>query len=109
MERYQEIEKSIIKKYRKEIWKRFIDGVNTYQMIQEGDKIAVCISGGKDSMLLAKCMQELQKHGKIKFDLVFLCMDPGYNPVNRAKIEENAKILNIPLHIFSTTIFSTIL
>lgn len=108
MERYQEIEKSIIKKYRKEIWKRFIDGVNTYQMIQEGDKIAVCISGGKDSMLLAKCMQELQKHGKIKFDLVFLCMDPGYNPVNRAKIEENAKILNIPLHIFSTTIFSSV-
>lgn len=108
MERQQEIERSIIKKYRKEIWKRFVDGINTYKMIEEGDKIAICISGGKDSMILAKCMQELQRHGKMKFDLVFLCMDPGYNPANRKLIEDNAKTLGIPLHIFETTIFSSV-
>lgn len=108
MERYKEIEKSIIKKYRKTIWKRFVNGVNDYQLIQEGDKIAVCISGGKDSMLLAKCMQELQRHWKVKFDLEFLVMDPGYNPYNRQMIEENAKTLNIPIHIFETQIFDIV-
>ncbi len=108
MERYQEIERSIIKKYRKEIWKPFVEGINEYKMIEDGDKIAVCISGGKDSMILAKCMQEIQRHGKMNFELVFICMDPGYNPVNRQKIEDNAKILNIPLHIFNTTIFDSV-
>ncbi len=108
MEKYQEIEKSIIKKYRKEIWSKFITGVNEYQLIKEGDKIAVCISGGKDSMLLAKCMQELQKYGKVKFDLEFIVMDPGYNPHNREVIVSNAKYLNIPIKIFDTQIFDIV-
>ena len=108
MERYQEIERSIIKKYRKPIWKRFISGINHYQLVQEGDRIAVCISGGKDSMLLAKCMQELQRHGLHRFELYFLVMDPGYNPANRRLIEENAKLLNLPVHIFETNIFDVV-
>lgn len=108
MERYREIERSIIKKFRKPIWNRFIDGLNEYELIEEGDKIAVCISGGKDSMLLAKCMQEIQKHGKKKFDLVFLVMDPGYNEINRQGIIDNAKILNIPITIFETEIFDIV-
>ncbi len=108
MERYKEIEKSIIKKYRKEIWKRFIRGVNDYDLIQEGDKIAVCISGGKDSMLLAKCMQELQRHWVVKFELVFLVMDPGYNEYNRQVIEDNAKDLNIPITVFESPIFDIV-
>ncbi len=108
MERYQEIERSLITKFRKPIWKKFIDGINEYELIKEGDKIAVCISGGKDSMILAKCMQELQRHGKVKFELVFLCMDPGYNEINRQVIENNAKILNIPLTIFETDIFDIV-
>ena len=108
MEKYQEIERSIIKKYRKEIWSKFITGVNDYKLIQEGDKIAVCISGGKDSMLLAKCMQELQKHGKVKFDLEFIVMDPGYNPYNRQVIMDNAQHLNIPIKIFDTQIFDIV-
>lgn len=108
MEKYKEIEKSIIKKYRKEIWKRFINGINDYDLIQDGDKIAVCISGGKDSMLLAKCMQELQRHWQVKFELVFLVMDPGYNPYNRQVIEDNAKLLNIPITIFESPIFDVV-
>jgi tRNA 2-thiocytidine biosynthesis protein TtcA len=108
MEKYKEIERSIIKKYRKEIWTKFITGINDYQLIQEGDKIAVCISGGKDSMLLAKCMQELQKHGKVKFDIEFLVMDPGYNPYNRQVIIDNAEFLNIPIHIFESQIFDIV-
>ena len=108
MEKYKEIEKSIIKKYRKEIWKRFVNGVNDYNLIQDGDKIAVCISGGKDSMLLAKCMQELQRHWQVKFELVFLVMDPGYNPYNRKVIEDNAKMLNIPNTIFESPIFDVV-
>lgn len=108
MEKYQEIERSIIKKYRKDIWSKFITGINDYQLVQEGDKIAVCISGGKDSMILAKCMQELQRHGKVKFDLVFLVMDPGYNPYNRQLIIENAEYLNIPIQIFDTDIFNIV-
>ena len=79
LERYKEIERSIIKTYRKSIWKRFIAGINKYKMINEGDKIAVCISGGKDSMLMAKCIQEIQRHGVVKFDAEYLVMDPGYN------------------------------
>ena len=108
VERYQDIERSIIKKYRKEIWRPFVLGVQKYDMIQEGDRIAVCISGGKDSMLLAKLLQELERHGKFHFGLEFLVMDPGYNPANRRRIEENAKILNIPIHIFESDIFDVV-
>ena len=108
VEKHKEIEKSIIKKYRKQIWKRFVNGVNDYDLIQEGDKIAVCISGGKDSMILAKCMQELQRHWKVKFELVFLVMDPGYNEYNRQVVEENAKLLNIPIEVFESSIFEIV-
>lgn len=108
MEKYQEIERSIIKKYRKEIWKRFISGVNSYKLVNEGDKIAVCISGGKDSILMAKCMQELQKHGIHKFELKFLVMDPGYNKINRQTIIDNAELLNIPITIFESGIFDVV-
>lgn len=108
MERYEEIERSIITKYRKPLWKKFINGVNDYKLISEGDKIAVCISGGKDSMLLAKLMQEVQRHGKMKFELVFLVMDPGYNEINRQTIINNAKLLNIPITIFETKIFDIV-
>jgi tRNA(Ile)-lysidine synthase TilS/MesJ len=108
MEKYREIEKSIIKKFRKEIWCRFTLAVREYRLINEGDKVAVCISGGKDSLLMAKCIQELQKHAQIKFDAVFLVMDPGYSPENRALIEENAALLNIPLTFFKSQIFEIV-
>lgn len=108
MERYEEIEKSIIKKFRKPIWRQFVKGINEYKMINENDKIAVCISGGKDSMLMAKLMQEIQRHGVIKFDLVFLVMDPGYNDINRQTIINNAELLNIPITIFNTNIFDSV-
>lgn len=108
MERYQEIERSIITKFRKPLWKRFIKGVNEYQLIQEGDKIAVCISGGKDSMVMAKLIQEVQRHGVIKFDAEFLVMDPGYNEINRQVVENNAKLLNIPIKIFETNIYDSV-
>lgn len=93
MEKYKEIEKSIIKKYRKEIWSKFIEAVKTYELIQDNDKIMVCISGGKDSFLLAKCIQELKRHGKINFEARYVVMDPGYNEYNRKYIEDNARIL----------------
>ena len=108
LEPYQEIERAIIKKFRKPIWRKFTQAINDYDLIQEGDKIAVCISGGKDSMLLAKLMQELQRHGKFPFELVFLVMDPGYNPRNRKKIEDNAKLLNIPITVFESPIFNSV-
>lgn len=108
MEKYIEVERSIIKRFRKEIWRKFITSVNDYQLIKEGDKIAVCISGGKDSMLLAKCMQELKKHGKVHFDLVFMVMDPGYNPYNRQIILDNAEYLNIPIEVFNSNIFEVV-
>ncbi|MDF2819676.1 MAG: tRNA 2-thiocytidine biosynthesis protein TtcA [Clostridiales bacterium] len=108
MEKHVEIERSIIKKYRKEIWKPFIKGINDYQMINEGDKIAVCISGGKDSMLLAKCMQEVQRHGNKEFDLEFLVMNPGYNEYNKQVILNNAKLLDIPIKMFETDIFDIV-
>lgn len=107
-EKYQEVERSLITRYRKPIWRKFIQGINDYQLIKEGDKIAVCISGGKDSMLLAKLMQEVQRHGKIKFDLEFMVMDPGYNEINRQTIINNAKLLNIPITIFDTQIFDIV-
>lgn len=97
MEPCQLIERSIIKKYRKELWTPFIVAVKRYELVQAGDKIAVCISGGKDSMLMAKLMQELQRHSDVPFELVFLVMDPGYNEINRQKIESNAALLNIPI------------
>lgn len=108
MERYQEIERSIITKFRKPLWKKFINGVNDYQLISEGDKIAVCISGGKDSMLLAKLMQEVHRHGIIPFELEFLVMDPGYNDINRQTIIHNAKLLNIPITMFETQIYDIV-
>ena len=101
----QMVERSIIKKFRKTIWNPFILAVKRYELIQQGDRIAVCISGGKDSMLLAKLMQQLQSHSEVPFELVFLVMDPGYNPVNRQKIESNAELLHIPLTIFESDIF----
>ena len=106
--KYLEIEKSIQKRYRKEIWGKFTKAINTYQLVENGDKIAVCISGGKDSMLMAKLFQELKRHRKIDFDVVFLVMDPGYNQKNRSKIEENAKLLNIPIQIFDSDIFESV-
>lgn len=108
MERYKKIERSIITTYRKCIWRRFIAGINKYEMIKPGDKIAVCISGGKDSMLLAKCMQEIHRHGVIDFDVKYLVMDPGYNEANRQRIIENAELLNVPIHVFDTEIFDSV-
>lgn len=105
LEPYQLVERSIITKYRKVLWNPFIEAVKRYEMIQPGDRIAVCISGGKDSMLLAKLMQQLQKHTDFPFELVFLVMDPGYNELNRQKIESNAALLNIPVTIFESDIF----
>ena len=105
MEPYQLIERSIIKKYRDELWKPFIYAVKKYELLQSGDRIAVCISGGKDSMLMAKLMQELHRHSDVPFEPVFLVMDPGYNAVNRQKIESNAALLNIPVTIFEGDIF----
>ena len=103
----KEAERSIVKTYRKEIWARFVRGIKDYEMIQENDKIAVCICGGKDSMLMAKCFQELKRHGKMNFDLEFIVMDPGYNKENRARIEENAAFLEIPIKIFETVVGTT--
>lgn len=105
MERYKEIERSIIKKYRKEIWAKFVKAVKDYKLINENDRVMVCISGGKDSFLLAKCVEELQKHGGIVFEAYYVCMNPGYNEANKIKIFENAKILNINLEMFDSDIF----
>lgn len=105
LEPYQEAERSIIKKYRKCIWNDFVAAVKEYELISEGDSIAVCISGGKDSMLMAVCMRQLQRYSPVKFDLIYLVMDPGYNKENRLKIEENAKTLNLDVHIFESDIF----
>jgi len=105
MKELKEIEKSIIKKYRKEIYSRFVRAVKDFDLIKENDHIAVCISGGKDSFLLAKCMQELKRHNKFNFNLTFLVMNPGYNKENLDKIKENAKYLNIPIEIYDTNIF----
>ena len=105
MEKYREIEKSIIKKYRKEIWSKFIKAIKDYHLISENDKIMVCISGGKDSFLLAKLIQELIRHGQIPFKAYYVVMDPGYNPINREYIIKNAELMNIPIKIFETDIF----
>ena len=108
MERYKEIERDIIKKYRKEIWARFVKAVQDYKLIEEGDKIMVCISGGKDSFLLAKCVQELQRHGRFKFDAEYVVMDPGYTETNRNNIISLGEILNIPIKIFESDIFNIV-
>ena len=108
MEKYKEIERSIIKKYRKEIWSRFIKAVQEYELIDEDDNIMVCISGGKDSFLLAKCIQELIAHGKVKFNAHYVVMDPGYNDYNRDFIIDNAKTLNVPIEIFNSDIFDVV-
>ncbi len=106
LETYQLIERSITKKFRKQLWSRFTQAVRRYELVQEGDKIAVCISGGKDSMLMAKLMQMLQRYSETKFELVFLVMDPGYNEINRQKIESNAQLLHVPITVFESNIFA---
>ncbi len=108
MEKYEQIERTIITTYRKQIWAKFIKAITEYKMIQDGDKIGICISGGKDSMLLAKCFQELKKHGKNNFNIEFIVMNPGYNEKNKNKILENSKILNIPITMFETDIFERV-
>ena len=105
MEKYAEVERSIIKKFRKEIWSKFVKAITEYKLIEENDKIMVCISGGKDSFLLAKCIQELEKHGIKNFSAEYVSMDPGYNKANRKLIEDNSKLLNIPIKIFESDIF----
>jgi tRNA(Ile)-lysidine synthase TilS/MesJ len=105
---YKEAERSIIKKYRKTIWRNFVKACQDYQMIEENDRICVCISGGKDSVLLAKCLQELQKYSKVKFELEFMVMDPGYNPENRQLIIDNCEKLRIPIKIVDSDIFSIV-
>ena len=104
----EEIERSIITKYRKTIWSKFVKAVQEYELIKENDNIMVCISGGKDSFLLAKCIQELIRHGKFPFTAHYVVMDPGYNEVNRKLIEENAKKLNVPIEIFESNIFDSV-
>ena len=104
----QTIERSLHKKFRKTIWNPFVGGIQRYQLIAPGDHIAVCISGGKDSMLMAKLLQELQRHSDFPFSLTYLVMDPGYSPANRAKIIANAALLEIPLTIFETDIFQVV-
>ena len=107
-DRVKDIERSINKKFHKGIWSKFTSAINDYQLVEEGDKIAVCISGGKDSMLMAKLFQELKLHNKFDFQVKFLVMDPGYSPANRQVIEENARRLNIPITIYESDIFESV-
>lgn len=102
------VERSIVKRFRKEIWRPFVKGINEYDMIQDGDRIAVCISGGKDSMLMAKLFQELERHGKKNFEVEYLVMNPGYNELNYQTIVENAKFLEVPVTVFESDIFETV-
>ena len=108
MEKYQEIERSIIKKFRKEIWRQFVKAVKDYELIKENDKIMVCISGGKDSFLLAKCIEELAKHSDIPFTAKYVVMNPGYTKVNEELIYENAKIMNVDIEVFNSDIFEVV-
>lgn len=108
MDKHQTAERSIIKKYRKSIWNNFVAAVKDYELISPGDRIAVCISGGKDSMLLAMCMQHLQKYSDFHFETEYVVMDPGYEKENRQRIEENAETLGIPVRIFSSPIFQSV-
>ena len=104
-----DVEKSLRKKFKKSIWSKFTKAINTYELVKPGDKIAVCISGGKDSMLMAKLFQELKRHNKFPFEVIYLVMDPGYSPENREIIEKNAKLLNIPITVFESNIFESVL
>ena len=104
----QKIESSIIKQFRKEIWRPFVKALQDYKMIEQGDRVAVCISGGKDSMLLAKCIQEILRHGNVEFQAEYLVMDPGYHPANRKMIEENARLMEIPVTIVESQIFHVV-
>lgn len=106
LEKHERVERSIIKTYRKRIWNPFLIALKNYKLVNAGDKIAVCISGGKDSMLMAKLLQELHKYSEVPFELVYLVMNPGYNAENLKKIEDNAKLLHIPITVFETNIFS---
>ncbi|SDA21758.1 tRNA(Ile)-lysidine synthase TilS/MesJ [Ruminococcus sp. YE71] len=108
MEIPNNIELSVVRKFRRTIWSRFLKGIKEYDLIQEGDKIAVCISGGKDSMLMAMCMKRLQRYSKVPFEVVFLVMNPGYNEINYQKIKENALLLDIPIQVFETQIFDAV-
>lgn len=104
----KDVERSIVKRFRKEIWRKFTKAINEYDMIQDGDKIAVCISGGKDSMLLAKLFQELERHGQKNFEVVFLVMNPGYSDINYQNIIRNAKMLEVPITVFDSDIFGVV-
>ena len=104
----QLVERSLMKRFRKSIWTKFILALKRYKLVEEGDKIAVCVSGGKDSMLLAKLMQQLKKISEVNFEVVYICMNPGYNEKNLKQIENNAKMLEIPLHIFESNIFDSV-
>ena len=104
----KQVELSIRKKYRKDIWCRFTKAINRYELVKEGDSIAVCISGGKDSMLMAKLFQELTLHNKFSFEVKFIVMDPGYSEANRKAIENNAKMLNVPITVFESDIFESV-
>ena len=101
----QQVEQTIVRRYHEELWSPFCKAIKRYQLIRPGDKIAVCISGGKDSMLMAKMMQMLHRHSEIPFEVEYLVMDPGYNPENRRKVEENARFLEIPVTVFESDIF----
>lgn len=108
MDKQSQVERSVIKKYKKPIWHRFIGACKDYRLVNAGDKIAVCVSGGKDSFLLAVCLRQLQRHSDVPFELAYLCMDPGYRPENRALIEHNAAALGLPLTFFETDIFDSV-
>ena len=108
MEIPNDIELSVVKKFRQTIWSKFLKGIKEYDLIHEGDKIAVCISGGKDCMLMAMCMKRLQRYSKVPFEVVFLVMNPGYNEINYQKIIENAELLQIPIQVFETEIFDAV-
>lgn len=103
-----DIERSLIKTYRKNIWTRFIKAIKDFKLVEEGDKIAVGVSGGKDSMLMAKLFQELQRHGEVKFDLEFIAMDPGYHANIKELLIDNCKYLEIPIHLFDSGIFEIV-
>ena len=109
MEKYKDIERTIIKKYRKEIWSKFVKAVQDYELIKENDKIMVCISGGKDSFLLAKCIEELIRHGKFPFEAKYVVMDPGYSDKHKMEIMETARVLNIDIEIFKSDIFDSVI
>ena len=108
MQFYEQVESSIVKKFRRSIWLRFLESVKEYRLIEPGDRIAACISGGKDSMLLAKCLQHLQKYSDFPFTVEYLVMDPGYNAANRQRLLDNAEALRLPIHVFASDIFDTV-